>query len=118
MNIAVVGSRSFNDYELLRKELIGIIVKLPIDEEICIISGGARGADSLAEQFAKDQGYKTRIFYPEWDKYGRSAGIIRNRYIVEACDLLVAFWNGKSRGTNHSIGLARENNKKLKIVSI
>lgn len=118
MNIAVVGSRSFKDYDLLRKELLEIIVKLPLDEEICIVSGGANGADSLAEQFAKDQGYKTQIFYPEWDKYGRSAGIIRNRYIVEACDMLVAFWNGWSRGTNHSIGLAKANHKKFKIVYV
>ena len=85
MKIAVIGSRNFADYELLKKTLNEItgITK--------VISGGAKGADSLAEQWAKENQIETVIYKPDWAKYGRGAGVVRNRLIIEDCDLCIAF---------------------------
>jgi hypothetical protein len=104
MKLAVVGSRSFIDYEFLKK-------MLAFHECTQIISGGARGADRLAKQYAAENGISIREFLPDWDTHGKSAGYLRNKQIVEACDELVAFWDGESRGTKYSITLAEEANK-------
>jgi len=109
--VAVVGSRTFTDYECMRKTL-DVHVK-PGDE---IVSGGAKGADKLAEKYAKDQNLNTIIYYPQWDKYGKKAGFLRNRKIIDDADVVVAFWDGKSRGTASSIDLARRANKELYII--
>ncbi|SIP85845.1 Conserved protein mycobacteriophage D29, Gp61 (DUF2493) [Pacmanvirus A23] len=110
MKVAVMGSRTFDNYELLCIELD----KLEITE---IISGGAFGADSLAEQYAGDCDLPTTIFKPDWDRYGRKlAGIIRNSDIVANCDILIAFWDRKSNGTRDSINKAKAANKLYKIV--
>ena len=110
MKIAVIGSRSFADYELLKKTLNEItgITK--------VISGGAKGADSLAEQWAKENQIETAIYKPDWAKYGRGAGVVRNRLIIEDCDLCIAFWDGESKGTKSSIDHFKKLNKKLTIV--
>lgn len=114
MNLGVVGSRGFNDYDLMKKELdkINKISKIGL-----IISGGANGADKLAEKYAVENGIKTIIFLPEWDKYpGKSAGPIRNRKIVENSDMVIAFWDGISKGTLSSINIAKELDTKLEVV--
>ncbi len=110
MKIAVIGSRNFADYELLKKTLSEItgITK--------VISGGAKGADSLAEQWAKENQIETVIYKPDWAKYGRGAGVVRNRLIIEDCDLCIAFWDGESKGTKSSIDHCKKLNKKLTIV--
>ena len=123
--VAVVGSRDFNDYELLKSTLFDYF-KCPYCDIIHmediyyndneIISGGARGVDSLAEQFAKEYGFQTKIYQAEWDKYGKSAGYIRNQYIIADSTIVFAFWDGKSKGTNHSIELAKKMNKELRII--
>lgn len=111
--VAIVGSRGFNDYELLRERL-----KNHAGNISEIISGGAKGADSLAEMFADEYGIKKTIFKAEWSKFGRSAGIIRNKDIVKNCDVLIAFWDGKSKGTKNSIDLAISQNKKVTILKV
>lgn len=108
IRLAVVGSRSFNDYKFLSEILQWYDVKL-------IISGGARGADSLARRFAEEHNLPLREFIPEWGRHGRSAGYLRNEQIVEACDEVVAFWNGKSRGTKHTIDIAEQQGKPVSV---
>jgi len=111
MIIAIVGSRNFNDYELVKKALD------PVKNKITgIISGGAKGADSLAETYARQNGIITKIFLPDWETHGNSAGFIRNTEIVGAAQLVIAFWDGKSKGTKHSIDIANRLNKPLKII--
>jgi len=110
MKIAVVGSRSFNDYDFLKEKLS--LYKIDV-----IISGGAPGADSLAERYAEENNIETIIFPAEWETHGRAAGPIRNKLIVENCDYLIAFWNGKSRGTKFSIDYAKELGKETVIIS-
>lgn len=110
MKVAVVGSRTFNDYNKLKTTLDSIGISI-------IISGGAVGADSLAERYASDMNIPTIIFKPDWKTHGRSAGIIRNKDIVDSCDILVAFWDGESRGTLNSIERANASGKRVIVVN-
>jgi len=110
ISIAIVGSRDFNDYDALVKF---IKEKINLKDVESVISGGARGADSLAERFAYNFKFKTIIFKPDWNKHGKKAGFLRNILIIENADVVFAFWDGESRGTLLSINLAKEQNKKL-----
>ena len=85
MNVAIIGSRGFNDYELVKS----ILEKY--NDVTTIVSGGAKGADSLGERWAKEKGIPTKIFYPDWNKHGKSAGYIRNKDIISNSDLVIAF---------------------------
>jgi len=107
--VAVIGSRKFTDYELMKKTLDKLEIEL-------IVSGGAIGADTLAEKYAEEHDIPTIIHKPNWRLYGKAAGFIRNKYIVDDADIVVAFWDGKSRGTEHSIDLARKVGKKVIII--
>lgn len=100
--VAVVGSRSFLDYDRLTK----CLDKIPRITKI--VSGGARGADSLGAQYAQDHNIPLKVHKPDWNKHGKSAGPRRNRLIIADADYIIAFWNGKSRGTAHTIRLAKE----------
>lgn len=108
MKLAIVGSRTFNDYPFMKK----ILQHYPCTK---IISGGAKGADTLAKRYSSETGIPIQEFKPNWDAYGKAAGFIRNEMIVKACDELVAFWNEISRGTAHSIKTAEKNNKPVHI---
>lgn len=109
MRVGVVGTRKFSDYELMKKELDKI-------EPSVIVSGGAKGADQLGERYALEKNIPTEIFLPDWDQYGKQAGFIRNKKIVDNSDMVIAFWDGKSKGTSHSIYLARNSGKNVKVV--
>lgn len=111
--IIIAGSRKFNDYITLLKYLdnMGIHLINTIDP-IEIVSGHAAGADMLGERFAKAYGYPLKVFPAEWDKYGKSAGPIRNeemaKYASEANrGILVAFPMGESPGTRNMIETAK-----------
>lgn len=118
MKILVVGSRGFDDYELL-KSILNDIIKDKTDIEI--VSGGANGADKLAEAYAKEYGYKCTVIRPDWQGYGKSAGYIRNNkmheYISHSPDrLCITFWDGISRGTQHSFALAEKYDNPIQII--
>ena len=83
--------------------------------EIEIVSGTANGADKLGEKYANDNGYPIKQFSANWDKYGKSAGYKRNAQMADYADTLIAFWDGKSRGTKHMIDLAKRGNLKVKV---
>ena len=108
IKLAIVGSRTFNDYGLLCKT---ILENYDLDRIGCIVSGGARGADSLGERFAKENGKDVIVLKAEWDKYGKSAGFKRNVDIIDTCDECIAFWDGVSHGTKHDIDLCKERGK-------
>lgn len=109
MKTAVVGSRDFVNYDIVFHEL----EKHDITE---IISGGARGADSLAQRYANERLIPMTVFLPDWDKYGKAAGMIRNKDIIKDAEHVIAFWNGFSKGTANSIQLAKKLNKRLTII--
>lgn len=103
-NIAIVGSRDYQNLLEVR-EFVAEVAKLC--PEAVIVSGGARGVDTAAADAAMEVGLAVRILLPDWRKYGKIAGFLRNTKIVEACDYLAAFWDGVSRGTVDSINKAR-----------
>ncbi len=114
MKIAIVGGRDFNDYELLTTKLNEFKNEKCIDY---IISGGAKGADTLAERFASENNLDILVFKPDYKKYGRGATIVRNTQIIENADVVFAFWNGVSKGTYDSIKKAKKLGKNLFIVN-
>lgn len=101
MKIAIVGSREYKDLP----KVVSYVIALPPDT--IIVSGGARGVDQAAEHAAGCAGLQKIIYPADWSKYGKKAGYLRNIDIVNAADKLVAFWDGKSKGTQHSINLAK-----------
>lgn len=116
LRVIIAGSRDFNDFTKLKREcseLISAKTKSVEVESIQIICGGARGADRLGEQYAKESKLEVKRFIPNWDAYGKSAGYIRNtemaKYASEGGNvgMLIAFWDGNSRGTKHMIDLAK-----------
>jgi len=112
MKIAIVGSRGFKDYNLLEEFVLGKVNLTDIEE---IISGGAIGADTLAQEFAQKHNLKLNVFLPNWTKYGKSAGVVRNKDIIQNSDIVFAFWDEKSKGTYNIIRLSKKLNKTLHI---
>lgn len=102
MKIAIVGSRNFTDMALLESTMR----KHFLNEKFTVVSGGAKGADKLAEFFCEKNNIDIEIIYPDWQKFGKAAGIIRNQKIVELADVVVAFWDGETKGTKNTIDSA------------
>ena len=116
----VVGSRTFTDYEVLKERLDYFLQN---KSDICIVSGGAKGADQLAEFYAKEHDYELKVFKAHWDMYGMSACMIRNKemmqFISQCTDKgMVAFWDGESSGTRNSIDLSKNYKITCKVVRV
>lgn len=108
MKIAVVGSRDMVNQSVVDHVLYEYVQPL----YDVIVSGGAKGVDTLAETFAEQHCQMKPIIFPaEWELYGRSAGFKRNKLIINECDICIAFWDGKSKGTKSSIDLSKKMNK-------
>ena len=124
LRVIIAGSRDFNDYKLLKKSAIEIITnKTMLPDLTRIISGGARGADTLGERFANEMGLEISRFIPDWDGLGKRAGYVRNaemaKFAVEdnSYGVLIAFWDGQSRGTKHMIDLAKRYGLEVHVVN-
>lgn len=109
MKVAVIGSRSLYLQDLSKY--------LPDDTDE-IVSGGARGIDSCAARFAKEHGLKLREFLPNYERFGHKAPLLRNLEIIEYADLVLAFWDGESRGTRFVIENCRKTNTPIRIFRI
>lgn len=114
VRVIIAGGREFNDFKRLSQTCDKVISGYYNDDiNITIISGNAKGTDRLGESYARMKGYNLQIFPADWFKYGRKAGIIRNAQMAEyatsdnATGVLIAFWNGKSKGTGNMIDIAR-----------
>lgn len=124
LRIIIAGSRNFTDYKFLKTSIRDILKNTSLEgiSKIKIISGTAKGADQLGERFAKQFNLEIVRFPADWDRYGRSAGYIRNeqmaKYSVEDDNygMLVAFWDGESKGTKHMINLANKHGLDVHIV--
>ena len=103
MRIIVAGGREFQNYAFLSKTLDTLFANLDI---VSIVSGKANGADSLGERYANEKGLEVHPFPADWTKYGKGAGHIRNAKMADNAEGLVAFWDGKSRGTKGMIEIA------------
>ena len=109
MRLAIIGSRTCPP--------IGIASYLPFVPDT-IVSGGAKGADTYAKEYAIKNNIPIIEFLPDYRKYGRKAPLMRNLQIVDNCDFLLAFWDGISRGTKFTIDYAEKHGVPLKIVSV
>ena len=118
MHIIIAGCRDFSDYSVVEKEVMDFIGKYIGKIEIEIISGGATGADALGERFAKEHGLPLKVVHADWKKYGRSAGPRRNEQMARMAGTLIAFWDGKSRGTKNMIDTAKKLGLRVKVVKI
>ena len=116
MKLAIVGSRTFMNYQKMRGEIAALVEHGDMAEPTEIVSGGASGADSLGREYAVEMGLEYTEFPADWDKHGKSAGFRRNAQIVDYADRVIAFWDGISRGTKHTIGLAEKAGKLIKVV--
>lgn len=111
MKVIIAGGRDFNDFDALEGEMrvlywSGAPGLDGWDLDLEIVSGGARGADVLGERFALENMMEVKSFPANWDEHGKSAGYRRNAQMADYADVLVAFWDGMSRGTKHMIDLA------------
>lgn len=107
--LLICGSREFNDYQTFVRSMNEYLSSADITK-IEIVSGGARGADAMAEQYATDRGIKFMKFPADWEQYGRAAGYVRNAEMAKYCagprNACIGFWDGKSLGTKHMLNTA------------
>lgn len=113
--LIVAGGRDFNLYKVLSDNLDRLLVNKR-EGLIEIVCGGAKGADSLGEKYAQDNGLYIRYFRAEWDEYGKRSGILRNIEMGDYADALVAFWDGKSKGTKHMIDYAKSKGLAVRVI--
>ncbi len=117
MKLAVVGSRTIYDKNLIFWYLDSFKKRYQNIE--LVLSGGARGVDSIAVNWAKLNGIEVKVIRPDYDSYPpRIAPIIRNKEIVNYSDHIIAFWDGKSRGTSFVIDYAKSQGKRLSIFKL
>jgi len=102
----IAGGRDFDDIEHMDFGMWKSLGYMSLPDDAIILSGGARGADRLGESWAKEYGYPVKKYPADWEKHGKAAGMIRNAQMAENADILVAFWDGKSKGTQHMIKTA------------
>jgi hypothetical protein len=117
MRVIVAGSRDFTN----TRQGFDVLDKL-IKESVEIVSGGARGADAIGEAYAKSKSCKLTVFPADWATYGKSAGYKRNvqmaEYAKQDAGMLIAFWDGQSKGTKHMIDIATKYGLAIKIVRL
>ena len=105
--LGICGSRDFTDYKYFKENVDKFVKEHKITK---IISGGCKGADSLAKRYARENKIEIVEHLPEWNKYGKSAGFVRNKLIVNDSDYLLAFPLKGSKGTYITIDLAKKKN--------
>lgn len=108
MKVAVIGSRGL---------CVNNLEKYLPEGTTEIVSGGAKGVDTSAKEYALSHDIKLTEFLPEYNKYGRSAPLKRNITIIEYADVVLAFWDGQSRGTKYVIDNCRKRNIPVRIFS-
>ena len=113
--VVIAGCRDYSNYEEAKPYIDFCLSNIRKKNNIIILSGHANGADLIGERYAKENGFKVEIYPANWNKYGRSAGPIRNRQMAEVCDYVICFWDGKSRGTKSMIEYAKKLNKPIRI---
>lgn len=120
MRVIIAGSRDFVDTESAFKILDHLLLS---EQDLEIISGGARGADKIGELWAISRNFPCKTILPDWNKYGKKAGYLRNLEMAQYASQdenakLVAFWDGESRGTKHMIEIATKNNLCVTIINV
>jgi hypothetical protein len=119
--LIVAGSRNYNDYSEFKKLIddnMRRILKVNNASDIEFVSGGCRGVDKMGEKYAEENGMNVKVFEADWEKYGKSAGPIRNSEMADYGDALIAFFNGESKGTLDMINKAKKKKMPITIINI
>lgn len=112
MRVIVAGGRDFDN-----KSLLSYVLGLRLSpKNTVIISGGAKGADKWGEAYAKKHGIPVEVYPADWKRFGKSAGYRRNTDMALVATHLIAFWDGKSRGTRHMIDIATSKGLNVEVV--
>lgn len=112
MKLIIAGGRKYDDYNSLKKYCDYILQN---SSDIEIICGTAYGADKLGEKYAIEKGFNIKYFKPDWDRFKKSAGYIRNDLMAKYADAAIIFWDGKSKGSKHMIDLSIKYKLNLRI---
>ncbi len=113
--IVVAGCRDYNNYEEAKEFIENCIRDIKSKHTLVFVSGFCRGADMLGERYARENGYDIERYPADWKRYGKGAGIVRNREMATVGDLIICFWDKKSKGTKALIDFANKLNKPLEI---
>ncbi len=113
--VIICGSRTFSDYEALKAFCDRVLVNKAKTHKVVIVSGTARGADTLGERYAKEKGYACLRFPADWNRYGRSAGMRRNEQMLQEADAAIAFSKNGSSGTENMIQITKAAGKKCAV---
>lgn len=111
--VLIAGCRDYNNYAEAKRYINRCIAEIRKRYKITVISGGARGTDNLGELYAIENGFDVKKYLPDWERYGKSAGPLRNKIMVDKADFIICFWNGKSRGTASTVKYAIKTGKPL-----
>lgn len=114
--VIIAGGREFSDYALLCESCDKFFCQKHQTHDIVVISGTARGADTLGERYAHERGYAVEKYPADWNRDGKAAGPIRNAQMAKVADTLIAFWDGQSKGTANMIDQAKTRGLSIKIV--
>lgn len=113
--LVIAGSRSFDDLPLMQERCDFFLKNKALTHDVVIVSGTARGADQMGEQYARSRGFKVERFPADWNM-GKQAGMIRNARMLNHADAVMVFWDGASRGSLHMMEITRRSSKPLRVV--
>lgn len=117
IRVVVAGGRDFNGFGLGFQKITKLLRTITQDfGEVEVVCGEARGADTVGKEWARDNGVPVASFPADWEEHGKAAGHIRNAAMAEYGTHLIAFWDGKSRGTKNMIDVARSKGLKVALV--
>ena len=113
MRVIIAGGRDFTNVNVMAETLNNLqdvdhVIEI---EKLTLICGMARGADLTAYKLFSEVGLPVKMYPADWDQYGKSAGYIRNNKMADVADMLIAFWDGESRGTAHMINTMKQQHK-------
>jgi hypothetical protein len=116
MKLIIAGSRTLTDYSWMETKLNNVLANT--QEDVVVISGGAKGADKLGERYAKTRGFDVIIMPADWDTHGKKAGYLRNKQMAQECTHAVIFWDGESPGSKHMIDICQKLNIPNRVIRI
>ena len=113
MRVIIAGGRDFTNVNVMAETLNNLqdvdhVIEI---EKLTLICGMARGADLTAYKLFKEVGLPVEMYPAKWDQHGKQAGYIRNTQMAGVADMLIAFWDGQSRGTAHMINTMKQQHK-------
>ncbi len=113
--IVVAGCRDYYDYQEAKAYIDFCISQIRKEFTLVFVSGNCKGADSLGERYAMENGFEIERHIPQWEKYGKFAGPIRNKEMAKSADFVICFRDGKSKGTKSMIAYAKEFHKPIRV---